>query len=133
MADAGRRTVLVVDDNEDLCALVQCALEMAGFNVIAAGTGTEALTVFQRALPEIDAAVVDVGLPGISGDQVIARMAEASPRLPILAMSGGDTSRARLALEAGAMCFLAKPFDLLGLAERIGDAIAQQPAGVLQR
>jgi DNA-binding response OmpR family regulator len=82
-------TVLVVDDNADLCTLIQDFLQANGYEVVCARNGTEAFEVFgQRA---IDLAVVDLLLPGpLSGDEVAAGAAQR--RAKVLTMSGALAS-----------------------------------------
>ena len=128
MSKAGRPTVLLVDDYEDIAELIAYALEMAGFKVLSASTGREALEIFERDHPTIDVALVDLGLPDISGREVVARMGEIDEHTPIVATSGSHHERMAMALEAGAADFLAKPFDLTTLPDLLAKAISRQPS-----
>ena len=79
-----KRQVLVVDDDEQLCALVRATLELEGFEVRDAGHVIEAEKAIIEQVP--DAVVLDVGLPGIDGLFYTQRLRE-SPRtrhLPIV-------------------------------------------------
>ena len=78
--------VLVADDNAELMELYRAALEGAGYEVVAAATGTEAIAAAERA--EFDAAVLDVLMPGGSGDAVAERLRVAKPKLPVLFVTG---------------------------------------------
>jgi len=126
MSKAARRTVLLVDDYEDIAELIAYALEMAGFRVLSARTGQEAIEIFERDHPAIDVALIDLGLPDISGSEVVARMSEIDDHTPIVATSGSHHERMEMALKAGACDFLAKPFDLMTLPDRLGKAISRQ-------
>src|SRR5215207_6186745 len=86
------RTVLVVDDNADLCTLIEDFLQSNGFEVVCARDGTEALDILDRRA--VDLAVIDLLLPGpLSGDEVAARAVQR--QVKVLTMSGAlasDTS-----------------------------------------
>ena len=84
-------TVLVVDDNADLCTLIQDFLRSKGFEVVCARNGSEAFEVLDRRA--IDLAVVDLLLPGpLSGDEVAASAAQR--RAKVLTISGALASDA---------------------------------------
>jgi EAL domain-containing protein (putative c-di-GMP-specific phosphodiesterase class I)/CheY-like chemotaxis protein len=113
-------TVLVVDDDPDLRTLISLALRRGGFETLQAGSGEEALSVIER--QSVDAVVVDMGMPGMSGVDVITalRRDRATATLPILLMTGsGDHDTVLLALETGADDFLAKPVRLDELVARV--------------
>ena len=103
-------TVLVVDDNTDLCTLIEDFLQSKGFEIVCASNGTEALAVLDRRA--IDLAVVDLLLPGpLSGDEVAANASQR--RVKVLTMSGAlasDSSGRDLRHP-----HLAKPFRLTNL------------------
>jgi DNA-binding response OmpR family regulator len=85
-------TVLVVDDNADLCTLIEDFLQAKGLEIVRASNGTEAFEVLDRRA--IDLAIIDLLLPGpLSGDEVAARAVQR--RVKVLTMSGvlaSDTS-----------------------------------------
>jgi two-component system phosphate regulon response regulator PhoB len=103
-----RPTVLVVEDDPDLRALYRASLSVAGFAVIAAGNGIDALR--QIDLGEPDLLVLDIGLPGLDGRDVQRELsAHADTRsIPIVVVTGGDTSELN---EADFSCVLRKPID----------------------
>jgi len=78
--------VLVADDNAELIELYRAALEEAGYEVVAAATGTEAVAAAQQG--HFDAAVLDVLMPGGSGDAVADTLRVTRPRLPVLLVTG---------------------------------------------
>jgi putative two-component system response regulator len=109
-----KREVLVVDDDEQLCALLRATLELEGFEVREAGHVIEAEKSILERVP--DAVVLDVGLPGIDGLFYTQRLRE-SPRtrhLPIVVISGSAQTE-QLAEDSGATAYLRKPFDPLEL------------------
>jgi CheY-like chemotaxis protein len=78
--------ILVADDSSDLVLLCQAVLEDAGYEVVTATTGIAAIAAAE-ATP-VDAAVLDVLMPGMSGDAIAARLRTATPKLPILLVTG---------------------------------------------
>jgi EAL domain-containing protein (putative c-di-GMP-specific phosphodiesterase class I)/DNA-binding response OmpR family regulator len=114
------RTVLVVDDDPVMRGLVALALRRAGLEAIEVSTGPEALDVIDTS--SIDVVVSDVGMPGMSGTDLV-RVIRERPRtgtMPVILMTGsGDDQSVILALEAGADDFLPKPVRLDELVARV--------------
>src|SRR5688572_8433640 len=86
-ADAAAPAILVVEDEFLVRLFAVDALEDAGFRVIQAGTAAEALRALHGA-PEVRAALVDVGLPDRSGDQLADEIHALRADLPIIIASG---------------------------------------------
>jgi DNA-binding response OmpR family regulator len=106
---------LVVEDDPSLLGFLAQALPDDRFAVLAAGDAAEALAILRRS--RADVAVVDVGLPGMSGIDLIEAVRRGGtdepwdPALPVIAVSGRDDPHAPVrALERGADDYLAKPF-----------------------
>ena len=78
--------ILVADDSADLVLLCRAVLEDAGYEVVTATTGIAAIAAAEAT--EIDAAVLDVLMPAMSGDAIAARLRLKTPSLPILLMTG---------------------------------------------
>ena len=78
--------VLVADDSTEFAAMLRATLEEAGFEVVTAYSGPAALAAMES--NEVDAAVLDVLMPGISGDAVADRFRRLYPELPIVLMTG---------------------------------------------
>jgi DNA-binding response OmpR family regulator len=115
-----RKTVLVVDDHRPVRALCRASLEEAGFRVLEAENGTEALASVETERP--DAILLDIMMPGISGWEVTAALlAERSTdQIPIIFISGRTEPSDRIrAYELGAQAYVMKPFDPEVLAETV--------------
>ena len=104
-------TVLVVDDEVDLLFTIALSLELAGYRVVKAASGEEALEVAAAESP--DAIVLDLRLPDIDGWEVIRRLGEVGsfPRTPVVLLSAQvDAATATRAVDLGVHAHLAKPF-----------------------
>lgn len=100
--------VVVVDDDLGIRRFLSTALAAHGYEVGVAATGEEALQVVVTSRPDV--VILDLGLPGIDGIEVIRRLREWT-QLPIIVLSVRDRERDKIAaLDAGADDYLTKPF-----------------------
>ena len=81
-------TVLVVDDEPTLRKLMQLVLERAGFRVLTAQNGYDAMDVSESHLGAIDVLVSDVMMPGMDGPTLVDELRETDPNLPVLFVTG---------------------------------------------
>lgn len=103
--------ILVVDDEEDIGEVMKVLLEMEGHQVQTALTGESAIE--KAPIFEPEAALVDIGLPGIDGYEVARRLRKAYPELLLIAHSGwGSEEDRRRSREAGFDSHLLKPADI---------------------
>jgi len=119
----GHETVLVVDDEPVVLAFIASLLRDAGYQVIEASNGPDALERFEAALrteAAVDLVLTDLIMPGVGGRELGERLAERAPELPVLYTSGytGDEVARRGLIGEGA-AFLAKPFAPDELLQRI--------------
>src|SRR6266536_3081488 len=113
--------VLVVDDEIQIRRTVGINLRAHGFEVDAADTGEAGLDLAARRPPDV--AVVDLGLPGIGGIEVIEGIRRWS-RVPIIVLSVRDTEADKVAaLDAGADDYVTKPFGMDELLARLRAAL----------
>src|ERR1700683_2979945 len=117
MKPAHRDRILVIDDDVELCSLVQEYLQAEGFSVECVHDGERGL---QRATAGAYLlAVLDVMLPGINGFEVLRRI-RATSRLPVLLLTArGEDVHRIVGLEIGADDYLPKPFNPRELVARI--------------
>jgi two-component system OmpR family response regulator len=80
--------VLIADDNRQMAEVLRATLEDAGFDVLTAYSGLAAVACVEQ--NEVEIAVLDVLMPGISGDAVAARLRQIDPKLPVVLMTGAD-------------------------------------------
>ena len=122
-----KRQILVVDDEKGLRELLQENLEDAGFVCFTASCGQDALEVF--AAEEIDLAVVDVMLPGMSGVDLFTRIKEEYPRVAVLFLSAENRMDVAISqIKGGAMDYLVKPVEGTKLIEAVNEALEKQSA-----
>lgn len=102
------KKILVVDDEPEIVKLVRAYLEKAGFLVVTAGDGQEALAVFRHQRPNL--VILDLNLPGMDGLDVCRTMRRASD-VPIIMLTARIEETDRLiGLELGADDYVVKPF-----------------------
>jgi two-component system, cell cycle sensor histidine kinase and response regulator CckA len=130
------RTVLLVDDEEDVRTVTQHMLERLGCSVLLAGDGQEGVDVFRAHAEAIDAVIVDLTLPRLRGDSACTEIRRIRPDARVILMSGYNDERTTQQLAAkGLSCFLRKPFSVDDLSAAMNEALgaAAQAAGVARR
>jgi two-component system, OmpR family, alkaline phosphatase synthesis response regulator PhoP len=111
------KTILVVDDEPRIAALVRDYLEQAGFAVLVAGDGRNALVLARSRRPDL--VVLDLGLPGLDGLDV-ARALRRDSDVPILMLTARTDEADRVAgLELGADDYVTKPFSPREIVARV--------------
>jgi DNA-binding response OmpR family regulator len=131
---AGRR-VLVVDDDRALRHAIASLLQAAGYRTDQAGDGPQALEQLQR--QPVDLVLLDIGLPGMSGLEVLARARAAASAPRVVMMTADDTPEALLRSFRGqAHSFVRKPFPPARIVEVVNDvlnasAVAALPIAVV--
>ena len=120
----GRATVLLVDDDQPVSAAAQRALERAGYKVLAAANGKEALEVASRHSGTIDLLITDLVMPEIGGRQLARQLVALRPALVVLFTSGytAEAMNQQAVLEDGDS-FLGKPFTPDGLLRRVHEVL----------
>lgn len=122
------RTILVVEDEPQIAALVRDYLEHAGFAVLAATDGRAGLTLARARRP--DAIVLDLGLPVIDGLDVIrALRRDSTVPIVVLTARGDETDRVT-GLELGADDYVVKPFSPKELVARVRAVLRRVEAAV---
>ncbi len=124
---ASRPRVLVVDDEPQIVRALKVVLREAGFDAVAAETGSQALDAAAVRPPE--AAIVDLVLPDIDGIELTRQLREWS-EMPILVLSAvGEENEKVRALEAGADDYVTKPFGTRELVARLHAALRRAGGG----
>ena len=102
--------ILIVEDEKNLRSVLAAILEAEGFSTTQTESAEDALAVMARELPVL--VLTDQRLPGISGTELLARIKERWPRIPVLiATAYGEIEQAVQAIKAGAEHYLTKPVE----------------------
>lgn len=123
------QTILIIDDDVAIGNLEQEVLERAGYSVLRAYSGTEALLLLKSSRPDL--VLLDLMLPGLSGEEVLPRI----QGIPVIVVSAKAAVQDKVdLLLGGAADYLTKPFDtkelLARVAVRLRDASASPSAEV---
>ncbi len=112
-------TVLVVEDDEDICSVIGAVLELEGYQVFMANDGEEALTLMRREV-RLGLVILDMMMPGIDGWEFRRRQLQdpALARVPVVILSGAGRTE-EIAREIGAHGFLSKPVMRAQLVETV--------------
>jgi two-component system, OmpR family, KDP operon response regulator KdpE len=120
----GNARVLIVDDEPQIQRFLKPSLTAAGYDVISAATGAEAIRLLAVASPDV--VVLDLGLPDMDGKEVICKMREWS-ETPIIVLSARDRELEKIAaLDLGANDYVHKPFGIGELLARIRTVLRQR-------
>jgi CheY-like chemotaxis protein len=120
----GTETVLLADDDESVCGVAAAMLRKAGYTVLAAGDGEEAVRIFEEHADEIDLALLDVVMPGLGGEAVSEHLQQRRPRLPVLFASGYSSGgiHSGFVLDEGVQ-FIQKPYQRDVLLRRVREVL----------
>jgi len=121
---AGKGTILAVEDEAPVMTAMKKALQMLGYDVLTATSGREAIKVVKTHDGKIDLVILDIGLPDIPGDNVLASLLAERPSLKVLICSGyAPNSSAQGIIDKGARGFVQKPFSLADFSSKVSEVI----------
>jgi PAS domain S-box-containing protein len=128
----GRGVILVVDDEQMVGNMAQTALTRAGYEILRAANGAEALSVFARNASRISLVLLDLVMPVMSGAEVLPHLLTMKPELPVIVSSGHREEECRVRLKCPPVAgFLQKPYAASSLAAKVQEVLgAAAPAGV---
>ena len=120
------KTVLVVDDEEMILQLTRRMLERSGYTVMTAADGPSAVTVIQENPAAVDLVLLDMTMPGMTGDHVLWELRRLGCTAPILISSGyslGGSIQDLVGSPGGADRFLPKPYTMQELSDVVCTAL----------
>jgi CheY-like chemotaxis protein len=124
----GHETILVVDDEPGLRALARSGLRRRGFDVVTVESGEQALEILRKQEPHVDLVLLDLTMPGLSGEKVLRTIRGFLPDLPVIIASGYATSESQSSWHAaGAMGFIAKPYRIQDVAVKLREVLDRAP------
>jgi DNA-binding NtrC family response regulator len=122
--DPSRKTILAVDDDPHILEVLEVRLVSAGYDVITASDGLEALEVLGK--KPVRLVISDIRMPGMSGTRLQEEMERRGLRLPIIFLTAhGSIPGAVEAIKHGAVDYLTKPFDGQELLARVTEVFAK--------
>jgi two-component system KDP operon response regulator KdpE len=121
-ATSGKLTVLIVDDEQSIRRLLRTSLESQRYHVIEAYDGEAALALADQAA--VDLWILDLGLPGMDGFEVIKKLRASGSTVPVVVLSSrvDEVGKVR-ALDLGADDYVTKPFGVDELLARVRTAL----------
>jgi CheY-like chemotaxis protein len=120
-------TVLLAEDESGVRMLAKRILERAGFRVLVARHGADALLLWREHASEIDVVVTDLVMPELGGRELATELLASRPDLPVLFMSGySDDEMTRRGIADPRVAFLAKPFSTESLVTAVREAVQRR-------
>jgi len=115
-------TLLVVDDEEEFATTLAERLEIRGIATRVAHDGETAVHMVAEAAPQ--AVLLDILMPGMKGLDVLTRLRETHPQIPVILLTGQGTTRDGIeGMHRGAFAYLTKPVDLEELLRTLSEAM----------
>ena len=112
------KSILIVDDQPGIRMLLKEVFAMEGFRTLTAGSGKEAMAVFDRERPDL--VLLDMKIPGMDGIEILKRMKQECERVQVVMMTAyGELDLMEEAKTWGAVRHFTKPFDVFELRETV--------------
>ncbi len=123
----GSETILLVDDEKMIRDLGSRILSRAGYKIITANNGKEALTVYKNRQNEIAMVILDLIMPEMGGKQCLGEILKINPEVKVLVASGYSANGpTKEALEGGAKAFVSKPFHMGELLQAVRNILDKE-------
>ena len=119
-----KRCVLIADDDPDFLLQHSTAFQSLGFDVVTAEHGEQALEILRADEPRVDLVLLDLSMPGLSGERVLRAIRSFKPDLPVIIASGYASVESQTAwYAAGAQGFVAKPYRVQDVAIKLREVL----------
>jgi CheY-like chemotaxis protein len=120
----GRGTVVLVDDEKMVVEVGQAMLENLGYRVLTAGSGQEALDLYEKQKEEIDLVILDIIMPDMGGGETFDRLKAINGNVNVLLSSGYSINgQATEIMDRGCTGFIQKPFSIKALSIKVREAL----------
>ncbi len=124
-AGASPGLVLVIDDEAPVREAVADILEIEGVQVVGAATGAAGIDLYRDRVAEIGLVLLDLSMPGMTGDETLRRLREINPDIQVVLSSGYSEAEAtRRFTGLGLVGFIQKPYDAASLVEVVREHLA---------
>ncbi len=122
----GTETLLLVDDESAIVDVCRDILIHLGYKIFTASSGGEALNIYAAHQNEIDLVILDMIMPGLSGQDTFNALKQANPQIKVILSSGYSlTDQAQKIMDSGCLAFIQKPFRLDDLSLKIREVLDQ--------
>lgn len=116
--------ILVIDDEKLIVDMLKIMLKRIGYEAFAAETPTKAFELFRKKRGDIDAVILDMNMPKMSGKEIFIKMKEIDPNVRVLLSSGyGHNEAVQEIINLGAKDLLPKPYKMNELGEKLAEII----------
>lgn len=120
--------LLLVEDEDMVRIVAERALTRAGYEVTSCANGEEGLAAITEGTTQFDIVVSDVVMPGMDGPAMVRAIRAKLPQMPVLFMSGYAEEQLRRDIDIADMHFIAKPFSVAAIGNKVGAVLAQARA-----
>jgi CheY-like chemotaxis protein len=122
----GTETILLVDDEESIRNLGKQMLERFGYKVLLASNGEEAIEIYRTRMDQISLIILDLIMPGMSGDRCLKELLKINPQIKVIISSGYSPNHSvSKDIEKEAKGFINKPYDLKNLLSAVKEALSR--------
>jgi len=119
----GKETILLIDDENLILDTSRLMLQKLGYTALTASSGQEGIALYREHNRQIDLVILDMIMPGLSGEKTFDRLKKENPEIKVLLSTGYSMNRqASRMLKAGCIGIIHKPYNLKELARKIADA-----------
>ncbi len=124
----GRGNILIVDDEIQIIDVTDEMLKTMGYKVMKAGDGSKAVELYEAVWKDIDLIILDMIMPGLSGEATFNELRRINPQAKVLLASGYSLSEStKNILDRGALAFIQKPYDIRELSGKISHILNGLP------
>ena len=115
-----KKKILIIEDDFDLMWMINKLLALHDYEVLTAVTGSQGFEYFDSHNTSLNAVILDLSLPDADGEQIVYKIFEKSPKMPVIVTSGNENLEQRKRLiDSGVDAYLLKPFDLTRLIDKL--------------
>lgn len=119
--DKEKINILVAEDEAELREILKVTLEQQGYRAILASDGNEAIKKIEK--KSFQMALIDIKMPGVSGRELVSKIKQINPRVPIVIITGSPDFEEEMSLRKQTFDYIYKPFRLNELVKIIKRAL----------
>ena len=124
----GRKTILIAEDDSVIRELLTEMLKTAGYELLTATDGVEAVEAFKNYGDKVKLIISDIGMPRMGGMEAMIFIREMSPSVPIIILSiWEDPAYKKIAKQIGVKDYMKKPFNVDELIKKIRETLPNDP------